>query len=183
MSLFSSPDRKNAPLLKAHGLMLEPGAHSRMLTASGDFVYVESAAAGFELSLNGRDFIPVREGRLIQTRTLFETLYLRAAGTAVSIQLITGEGGITSFAAYGSINAALPLALMPYDSPAALANAPVESLATGVYTVLIAGSPPAAQIWQLRAWNGGADPVSDPDAGLIVPADYNAANRRVWFRA
>jgi hypothetical protein len=149
----------------------------------GNFVYIDTAATAFELSFDGSNYIPMREGRMIQTRGDFDTLYLRAAGTDVDCVLILGYGGITSFAGYGGgIGSYTAAPLMPYETPAALGNAPTMELKTGVYAIIIDGSPPSARTWQLRAWIGADTPATDPAAGLIVPVDYTTANKRVWFR-
>jgi hypothetical protein len=125
----------------------------------------------------------MREGRMIQTRHDFDTLYLRAAGADVTCIMIVGYGGISSFASFGGgIGSSTAAPLMPYASAGALGNALTAELKTGVYAIIIDGGPPSASTWQLRAWAGADTPDTDPAAGQIVPVDYSAANKRVWFR-
>lgn len=174
------------PKLKAHTFKLAPGERARDFRAFGDFVFIDTAAARLEISFDNVDFIPAREGRMIQTKEEFDVFYLRAAGTAVEGIAVTGRGGITSFASYGGnggIGSSAPVALMPHDSHAALGNAPAADLPTGVYAVVITGSPPAAETWQLRAWTSASAPATDAGNGLVVPADYSTGNKRVWLCA
>jgi hypothetical protein len=182
-AMQQEPEPLRSPQIRAVTATLRAGAQARDFRVMGNFVYVDTAATSFELSLDGANFIPMREGRMIQTRHDFDTLYLRAAAADVTCVLILGYGGISTFASYGGgIGSSNAAPLMPYDSPAALGNAPSAELNTGVYAIIIDGSPPSARTWQLRAWTGPAAPETDPENGIIVPVDHSAANNRVWFR-
>lgn len=173
-----------SPQIRAVTARLKTGQAARDFRVTGNFVYIDTAAAAFELSLDGENFIPMREGRMIRVEQDFDAIYLRAGGADVDCVLITGYGGISAFAGYGGggVGSYTAAPLMPYDSPAALGNAITTGLNTGVYAIIIDGSPPSSRTWQLRAWTGSDTPVTDPGNGLIVPADYSAANKRVWFR-
>jgi hypothetical protein len=176
------------PQLRAHTFSLSPGAPAVMFATFGDFVYIDTAAVGFQLSFDNLNFIPVREGRLIQTKGVFSAFYLRAPADGALAEgiAITGEGSVTSFATFGGggvPGSGPPGVSVPFASYAELGNAATTALKTGVYAIVITGAPPSAETWQLRAWVDGAAPVTDAAAGLIVPFDYSATNARVWRRA
>lgn len=181
---MSAPSQ--GPQLKQHIFKLRPGDAATDFRTFGNFVFIDTAATVFELSFDNINFIPMREGRMIQVNEEFDTFYLRCAGTTpVEGICITGRGSISNFASFGGggIGGNAPAALMPFDSYAALGNAPTVANATGVYAIVITGNPPATETWQLRAWTSGTAPVTNADEGIVVPADYSAANKRVWFRA
>jgi hypothetical protein len=172
------------PNLKAASYNLSPGAPPVRHQLYATSIFIDTAAVGFLLSLNGEDYVPVHEGQTIRFQEPVATLWLKSAGTAASVILITGNAEISDFTRYGGgIGSSAPAALMPYESAAELGNTVTSELATGVYAILFEGDPPAARTWQLRAWVEPAPPVTDPAAGQIVPVDYDAANARVWFRS
>jgi hypothetical protein len=93
-----------------------------MFATYGNFVDIEAAATGFELSFDNTHYIPMREGRLIQTDATFAAFYLRApaGGAQVDGIAITGTGSITHFATYGGggdINPAAPRRSCPTTRP------------------------------------------------------------------
>lgn len=171
------------PLFKLHNFTVTPGLAALKFPVIGDFIFIETAAAGFELSFDNTNFIPIREGRMIKTNEPFDAFWVRAAGSAVNATAITGNGNLSSFASYGTFNPAIPAATAPFGSYAELGNVLTADLQTGVYSVVITGAPPVFEVWQLRAWTDGGTPVTDTGNGLIVPVDYSGANKRVWRRA
>lgn len=174
------------PKLKAHTFKLLPGQPAKDFRAFGTFVFLDIAASAIEVSVNNQDFVPLREGRGYQFDEEFDTLYLRAPGqTPTEGVIVTGYGGviaITGGSGGGGMGNAAPITLMPYDSYAALGNAATSMSPTGVYAVVITGSTPLFETWQLRAWTDAAAPATNTAEGRIVPADYTAANKRIWYR-
>lgn len=173
---------------KTHAFNLALGAAALKFPVVGDFIYIEAAATSFELSFDNTNFIPVREGSNIKTSEPYEAFWVRASGSGVSAIAITGGGSIATFGrdgggGGGGWNPGNATPIMPYGSYAELGNVLTENLTTGVYAVVIVGSPATAETWQLRAWTDGGAPVTDTENGLIVPVDYSGTNKRVWRRA
>jgi hypothetical protein len=171
------------PNIKSHVFSVTGAVNSRgtLYPATGDFIFVYASAKPFELSFDGIDFFPMREGMVIQTRYVFSTVYIRSEHD-VEGTFITGYGGVLNFSASGSGGgAAGPTIAQPFESYAALGNAETVPLQTGALATIVTNG--LAETWQLRVYTGGGTPVTDTGEGIVVPADYSAANNRVWFRS
>lgn len=178
------------PELKAYTFSLVPGETAKRFPVRGNFVFIDTADARFELSLDNSNFVPEKEGRMIHLDDEFADLYLRANSTTpCSGIFIVGRGGGISHAGYGGAGGGdfdiltNPMKFKPYESYAELAAVISAPLNTGTAALVITGTPPSAETWQLRTWTPAAAPVTDPANGIITPADYSTTNKRAWFRA
>ena len=168
---------------------LVPGEPAKMFPARGNFIFIDTADAKFELSLDGSSFVPEREGRMIHLTDEFNMLYLRADSlTSCSGIFIVGRGSGISHAGYGGgggdggTNMNTPLIQLPFGSPDELEAAPTANLPTSVIVHIASGAPPSVSHWQLRVWTSATAPVTDFASGLIAPNDFSTTNPRAWFQ-
>ena len=100
------------PELKSYPFHLVPGEIAKKFPVRGNFIYIDTSDARFELSMDGSNYIPVQEGRQIHLADELAEIYLRATAIPATGLFVVGRGNGINHARFGDNTGAVIAAIV-----------------------------------------------------------------------